>query len=102
MRSPELTPVASYVDLPGEVEYDFDVYINGVLQEYEIDYRLEGRTHVFSRPLIAERSMTALQWVRVVLGVAGTYTNHESIDITYEHDGRRLVITGLRPRSSNT
>jgi hypothetical protein len=100
MSATDDAPVESCVDLPAEVDYDFDVYINGILQEYEIDYRLDRRTLVFSRPLIPERRMTALQWIRVVLGIAGTYTRHDSIDIAYEHDGRRLVITGLRPRTS--
>lgn len=91
----------SIVDLPNDVEFDstFDVYINGILQEYGTDYQLDGRTLVFPRPLAAEVKMTKFQFVRAALGIAGTYTKHDSIDITYQHDGRNLVATGLRPRN---
>ena len=37
----------SFVDLPVEVEDEFDVYVNGVLQEYPDDYQLDRRTSSF-------------------------------------------------------
>jgi hypothetical protein len=89
----------SHVDLPATVDGDFDVYINGILQQYGTDYRLEGRTLVFPRQLTAEVKMTKLQLLRAALGIAGTYNKYDTVDVTYEHDGRRLVATGLRPRA---
>ena len=97
---PAATP--SHVDLPNEVDVDgnFDVYINGILQEYGADYQIDGRTLVFpTRALTAEVKMTKFQFVRAALGIAGTYSKHDNIDVTYERDGRKLVATGLRPRS---
>ena len=93
----------SHVDLPNAVEVDsnFDVYVNGILQEYGTDYELDGRTLVFPRPLTAEVKMTKFQFVRAALGIAGTYTKHDNIDIVYQHDGRRLVATGLEPRQAD-
>jgi hypothetical protein len=90
----------SFVDLPGDVQADgrFDVYVNGILQEYGTDYQLDGRTLVFPRPLTAEVKMTKFQFVRAALGIAGTYTKHDTVDVTYQHNGRNLVATGLRPR----
>ena len=88
----------SFVDLPVEVEDEFDVYVNGVLQEYPDDYQLDRRTLVFPRPLAPEVKMTKFQLIRAVLGVAGTYTKHDTIDIVYEHDGHKRVATGLKPR----
>jgi hypothetical protein len=95
---PDATP--SHVDLPDEVDIDgnFDVYVNGILQEYGTDYQIDGRTLVFPRQLTAEIKMTKFQFVRAALGIAGTYQRHDNIDITYQRDGRKLVATGLRPR----
>jgi hypothetical protein len=92
-------PIESRVELPAEVDGDFEVYINSVLQEYETDYQLDGRTLVFPRNLAAEKGMTKFQFLRAVLGIAGTYNKHDSIDITYEHDGHWLVVTGLKPQT---
>ena len=92
-------PTTSLVDLPVAVDGDFDVYVNGILQELETDYRLDGRTLVFPRPLEPEVKMTKLQLLRAALGIAGTYRKHDAIDVLYEQNGRKLVATGLRPRS---
>ena len=94
-------PIESLVDLPNDVDVggNFDVYINGILQEYGTDYQLDGRTLVFPRPLAAEIKMTKLQFIRAALGIAGTYTKHDNIDVTYQHDDRKLVATGLKPRN---
>jgi hypothetical protein len=96
----DLQEGGSFIDLPVavDVESPFDVFINGVLQEYGTDYELDGRTLVFPRRLAPEIALTKLQFLRAALGIAGTYRKHDSIDITYEHDGRKLVATGLRPR----
>ena len=94
---------ASHVELPNDVEPDsnFAVYVNGILQEYGADYQLDGRTLIFPRPLTAEVEMTKFQFGRAALGIAGTYRKHDSIDVTYERDGRRLVATGLEPRTTD-
>jgi len=31
------------------------------------------------------------------LGVVGSYRKHETVDVVYEADGRRMVETGLQP-----
>jgi hypothetical protein len=88
-----------YVDLPEAIDADFDVYVNGILQQPGIDYTLDGRTLVFPRTLTPEIKMTKLQLLRAALGIAGTYNKHDTIDITYRHNGRNHVATGLRPRA---
>jgi hypothetical protein len=40
-----------------------------------------------------------MRWTSIFLGVAGTYRKHESVDVVYERDGRRMVATGLRPHT---
>jgi hypothetical protein len=34
------------------------------------------------------------------LGVAGTYRRHDTVDVVYERDGKRVVATGLRPEET--
>jgi hypothetical protein len=96
-------PAESLVDVPAGIDIDsnFDVYVNGIVQEYGTDYQLDGRTLVFARRLTPEIKMTKLQFARAALGIAGTYRKHDTIDIAHERDGRKLVATGLRPRSAD-
>jgi hypothetical protein len=89
----------SLIDLPDAVDGDFDVYVNGILQQRGTDYHVVGRTLVFPRPLQPEIAMSKLQLLRALLGIAGTYRKHDSVDIAFQHAGRHLVATGLHPRS---
>lgn len=96
----DIGPAAeAWVDLPLHVEEPFEVYINGVHQEPGEDYELVGRALVFSRLLSHEGRLGAMRWLSMLLGVAGTYRKHENVDVAYERDGKRLVETGLKPRS---
>jgi hypothetical protein len=89
----------SWFDLPPEIETPLEVYVNGIPQKPEVDYRLVGKALVFPRPLEPEVKMSKLQWVLVALGVTGSHNKYDSVDVIYERDGRRLVAPGLRPRS---
>ena len=89
----------SRVELPGDVPEEFEVYVNGVRQEPGRDYRVQGRTLIFSRDLAQEGRLGATRWASMLLGVAGTYRKHDSVDVVYRRDGRRTVATGLRPES---
>jgi hypothetical protein len=85
------------VDLPTAVPQRFEVYVNGVPQERGRDYHVDDRTLVFERPLASEGRLGFWRWFSIVLGVAGTYRQNDSIDVVYESGGRRHVITGLEP-----
>ena len=87
----------SRVELPPEVPEEFEVYVNGVPQEARRDYRVQGRTLVFNRELQQEGKLGAARWTSIFLGVAGTYRKHDSVDVVYRRDGRRMVATGLTP-----
>jgi hypothetical protein len=87
----------SRVELPDEVPEEFEVFVNGVRQEDGRDYRVQGRTLVFNRPLAQEGKLGAMRWTSILLGVAGTYRKHDTVDVVYRRDGRRKVATGLRP-----
>ena len=92
MKVPE-----SRVELPPDVPEEFDVFVNGVRQEVGRDFRVQGRTLVFSRELHHEGKLGAGRWASIFLGVAGTYRKHDSIDVVYERAGRKTVATGLTP-----
>jgi hypothetical protein len=92
-----LSQAESRVELPPDVPEDFEVYVNGVRQEPGRDFRVQGRTLVFSRSLAQEGRLGPIRWLSIFLGVAGTYRKHDTVDVVYERDGRRVVATGLPP-----
>jgi hypothetical protein len=83
------------VELPPYVHGAFEVFVNGVPQVEGRDFRREGRQLFFDRPLTKEGRLGAIRWLSMLLGVAGTYRQNDSVDVVYEHDGRRTVATGL-------
>ncbi len=83
------------VELPADVTGRFEVFLNGVLQQRGRDYRVEGDTLVFQRPLAREGKLGFWRWASMFLGIAGTYRKHDTVDVVYERDGRRVVATGL-------
>jgi hypothetical protein len=86
------------VEVPSYVIGDFDVFVNGVPQVEGRDYRRDGRSLVFDRPLAKEGRLGKIRWLSMLLGVAGTYRQNDSVDIVYELDGKRLVATDLAIR----
>ena len=85
----------SRVELPAAVIRPFQVYVNGVPQREGVDFRVEGRTLVFGRPLASEGRLGFWRWTSIFLGVAGTYRTNDTVDVVYARDGRRVVATGL-------
>ena len=86
------------VDLPADVRPPFEVFVNGVRQQEGADFEREGDTLVFGRRLAREGRLGFWRWLSIVLGVAGTYRQNDSVDVVYERGGRRVVATGLRLR----
>jgi hypothetical protein len=85
------------VDLPPHVPETFEVFVNGVRQERGADYEVIGRSLVFPRPVAQEGKLGFWRWLSMLLGIAGTYRPHETVDIVFESGGRRGVVTGLKP-----
>lgn len=83
------------VKLPGDVSGEFEVFVNGVRQSAGEDYRVVGDELVFPRRLAKEGRLGFWRWLSLLLGVAGTYRQNDSVDIVYERGGRRVVATGL-------
>jgi hypothetical protein len=88
-------PDGSLVRLPQSV-VPLEVFLNGVKQEPRRDYRLEGSTLVFpNRRLAREGRLGFWRWLSLLLGVAGTYRQNDSVDVVYEVNGKRLVLSDL-------
>jgi hypothetical protein len=76
------------------------VYVSGVRQEPGRDFDRIGDELVFRRVLAQEGRLGPIRWLSMLLGIAGTYRKHETVDVVYEVDGRRTV-RGLTPQGSD-
>jgi hypothetical protein len=88
-------PEHSRVTIPPEVNEPYEVFLNGVPQQAGREFRAEGRTLVFERPLAREGRLGFWRWLSLFLGVAGTYRQNDSVDVVYQSGGRRTVASGL-------
>lgn len=86
----------SRVALPADLAGSFQVFVNGVEQKPGRDYRQDGGNLVFTRSLAHEGRLGFWRWLSMLLGIAGTYRRHDSVDVVYEREGRRAVASGLR------
>ena len=83
------------VPLPPDVTEPFEVFVNGVPQRPGADYELAGRMLRFRKPLAKEGRLGAIRWLSILLGIAGTYRQNDSVDVVYEVAGARRVAAGL-------
>lgn len=83
------------VSLPASAPDSFEVFINGVLQERDRDYRVEGRDLIFERALEQEPKLGFVRWLSMFLGIAGSYGKNDTVDIVYEYEGRRVIASRL-------
>ena len=95
MNVPEGSSRGTRVRLPGDVVRPFDVFLNGVRQEEGADYRIDGRTLVFERELRTEGKLGFWRWLSLWTGIAGTYRQNDSVDVTYKRGGQPVVATKL-------
>jgi hypothetical protein len=83
------------VKLPSHVpDGGFEVYVNGVAQRRDSDYRVEGRSLVFDRELKKEGKLGFWRWFMGAWGV-GTYRQNDSVDVRYEVGGRPQIAEAL-------
>jgi hypothetical protein len=83
------------VPLPGDVTRPFEVYVNGVRQEEGRDFRVQGGSLVFGRELRQEGRLGFWRWASILVGVAGTYRQNDSVDVVYASAGRRVLASNL-------
>ena len=83
--------------LPRSVRPPFRVFINGVEQHEGIDYTVRPDAIVFNRPLAQEGKIGFWRWLSMLLGIAGSYHKHETVDVQYQIDGKPRVAANLPP-----
>jgi hypothetical protein len=81
--------------LPGDVTRPFEVFVNGVVQQEGVDYELMGGVLLFERELRSEGRLGFWRWTSILVGMAGTYRQNDSVDIAYTVNGRKVVATKL-------
>ena len=72
----------------------FDVYVNGVRQQPGTDFELRDGALVFERELKKEGKLGFWRWFLGAWGV-GTYRQDDSVDVSFERDGRPRLLQGL-------
>jgi len=80
--------VGNRVPLPAGAEPPFTVFINGVEQREDEDYRVAAGEIVFFRPILKERKLSGIRWLSMLAGVAGTYRRHETVDVQFTRAGK--------------
>ena len=83
----------SIVKLPRDVGEEFEVYLNGVLQQPDLDFYVDRHALLFERPLRKDR-VSGWRWLLGAWGV-GTYRQDDTVDVRYEHDGEMRVAHAL-------
>jgi hypothetical protein len=81
----------SRVDLPTYVREPYEVFVNGVPQAEGADYEVVGASLLFHRSLAREGKLGFWRWLSMLLGIAGTYRKHDTIDVVFAVDGARRV-----------
>ena len=73
----------------------FEVFVNGVPQRRGVDFEQQGRSLLFARELATEGRLGFWRWASMLLGIAGTYRKHDTVDLVYRSERGRQVATGL-------
>ena len=83
------------VELPAGVERPFEVYVNGVVQQEGVDFKVAGAALDFTRELRQEGRLGFWRWTSIIFGAAGTYRQNDVVDVIYARNGQRAVASGL-------
>jgi hypothetical protein len=89
-----LVQARSIVALPPGVQLPFEVYVNGVRQQRGLDYEVRDDALYFAAELQKEGKLGFWRWFLGAWG-GGTYRQTDSVDVSYEHDGRPMLLEGL-------
>ena len=81
--------------LPGDVTRPFEVFVNGVPQIEGTDYTVMGGVLLFESELKTEGRLGLWRWTSILVGLAGTYRQNDSVDVAYTVNGRRRVAAKL-------
>ncbi len=88
------------IDLPAHVTRPFEVFVNGVQQTEGTDYEVVGSALLFAETLSREGQIGIWRWLRMGLGIAGTYRKNDTIDVVFSLNGRRIVAALTPPMAA--
>jgi hypothetical protein len=88
--------------LPPGVQPPFEVFVNGVTQTEGVDFTRVGSSLEFPRTFTWQRKLAFWRWALLFIGVWSSYRHHDTIDVVYTTDGRRLVANLVPAGSSST
>jgi hypothetical protein len=86
---------SSRVRLPAAVGDRYEVYVNGVPQQPGRDFDRIGEELVFRRVLAQEGRLGPVRWLSMLLGIAGTYRKHETVDVQFTRAGKVELASDL-------
>jgi hypothetical protein len=87
--------VGRRVKLPRGAEPPFVVFINGVEQALGADYEIRDSEVAFTRPILKEKKLGGIRWLSMLVGVAGTYRKHETVDLQFTRRGKIELVSDL-------
>jgi hypothetical protein len=85
----------SIVPLPHGAEPPYRVFVNGVPQTENVDYRVGDGVLIFGRHLQKEGKLGVGRWMAIFLGLFGTYRQNDSVDVQYRIGGHEQLATYL-------
>ena len=83
------------VRLPRGAQRPIKVYVNGVEQREDADYRVGDAQLVFARPILKEEKLSGIRWLSMLVGVVGTYRKHETVDVEYTVRGETKLASDV-------
>ncbi len=91
------TPVGRRVRLPRGARDPITVYINGHVQQADLDYRIAGGEIVFAEPILKEdlSGLSPLRKFALGLGLVGSYQRNETVDVEYSLGAERHFASDL-------
>lgn len=85
----------SSVDLPEDSQGPYEVFLNSVPQKEGEHYERDGDTLYFFRPIRQEEKLSRFRWLVLFIGIAGSYKQNDSVDVTFVRNGQRLIETHM-------
>jgi len=82
------------VKLPAGAEAPYTVFVNGVEQREDVDYRVAAGEIVFNREIVKEEVGKG-RWLAMYLGLFGTYRKNETVDLQFQRNGKTELLSDL-------
>jgi hypothetical protein len=82
------------VKLPAGAEAPYVVFVNGIEQREDVDYRVAAGEIVFTRDIVKEEVGKG-RWLAMYLGLFGTYRKNETVDLQFQRGEKTELLSDL-------